>query len=85
MAYNRLPYQPYNNTNPNQPYPIEYPPELPYQEDYSQQHVPYEAFNYPMNQYGEYPMDYPGRRDAYDHPPRPLDYDEGNCDNYNTD
>ena len=93
MAYNRLPYQPYDDINPNQPYAIGYPQELPYQEDY-QQPLPYDTYNnYPMNPYGEpsYPSDYrgepPPRRDGRDdysrdylHPrggPLPLDYDEG--------
>src|SRR6202021_4197997 len=92
MAYNRLPYQPYGDTNPNQPYPVGYPQELPYQEDY-QQPLPYDTYNnYSMNSYGEpsYPPDYrgepPPRRDGRDDyqrdypPPRggpPLDYDEG--------
>lgn len=81
MAYNRLPYQPYDDADPNQPYPLVYPQELPYSEDYQQhQNVPYDAYNYQMNPYGEYPPDYHPRRDGYDHPPRPLDYDDGNLE-----
>ena len=79
MAYNRLPYQAYDDADQNQPYPVVYPPELPYSEDYQQhRNVPYDAYNYQMNPYGEYPSEYPPRRDAYDYPPRPLDYDDGN-------
>jgi hypothetical protein len=80
MAYNRLPYQPYNDTDPNQPYPVGFPSDLPYQEDFLQQNIPYEAFSYPMNPYGEYPADYPSRRNGYDYPPRPLDYEDGNLE-----
>jgi hypothetical protein len=82
MAYNRPPYPPYNDADPNQPYPLGFPPELPYAEDYSQQSLQY----YQMNPYGgaPYPPDYPQRKDGYeygrDYPaPRnaPLDYDDG--------
>jgi len=86
MAYNRLPYQAYDEMDPNQQsYPTGYPPELPYQEEYAQPPpVPYDAYNYPMNSYqGQsygpprrggwdgYPRDYQGSRQA------PLDYQEG--------
>lgn len=77
MAYNRLPYQAYNDADPNQPYPVGFTSELPYQEEYLQQNMPFDAYNYQMNPYGDYPPDYPPRRDGLDYLPRPLDYDEG--------
>src|ERR1700738_4740410 len=88
MAY-RLPNQPYPDTDPNQSYPPGYTADLQYQQDYTQQALSYEPFNYPMIPYGEPPFtaDYRGdfpRRDGWDdysreYPPRqpPLDYDDG--------
>ena len=85
MAYNRLPYHPYDDTNANQPYPVGFPPELPFQEGYPQQTIPYDAYNFQMNPYVEYPQEYPPRRDGYDYPPRPLDYDDGKPGDYDCD
>lgn len=80
MAYNRLPYQQYADTDPNQPYP------LGYQADFPPQQIPYNAYPYPMNPYGDpsYTTDYPHppppqRRDGYNDFPSRLDYDEGIC------
>ena len=92
MAYNRLPYQPYDDNSSHQPYPLGYPQDLPYQDEYPpQQQLPYDAYNnFAMNPYVEpgYP-DYREplpRRDGWDnaysrdYPPRggpPLEYGEG--------
>jgi hypothetical protein len=92
MAYNnRLPYQPYEDINTHQPYPLGYPQDLPYQEEYPPQQLPYDAYNYPMQPYVEasyqdYREPLP-RRDGWEEYPRdyparggpPLNYDEGNC------
>jgi len=69
MSYNRPPYQPYDDANPNQPYPVGYPPEMP---PYQGQ-PPYDSFAYPAPPYGDpsYPSD-PPRRDSYGYP---RDYD----------
>lgn len=87
MAYNRLPYQPYEDANAGHPYPIGYPQEPSYQEEYPPS-LPYDAYNYPVNPYVEPPyQDYRGplpRRDTWEEYPReyprggpPLEYDEG--------
>jgi len=53
MSYNRGPYPPYDDTNPNQPYPVGYPQEVPYNNENYQQQTPYDTFNYPASAYPE--------------------------------
>jgi hypothetical protein len=80
MAYNRLPYQQYADNDPNQPYPLGFHTEIPYQEDFPPQQIPYDPYSYQMNPYGDpsYTTDYPpSRRDGYGEFPSRLDYDEG--------
>jgi len=86
MSYARLPYQQYDDTSQNQPYPLEYQDAPPYPEDYMQSYDPYA---YPVS--GAYPPDYRNeplpplvRRDSLwsDYPrdyPRgqPIDYSDG--------
>jgi len=71
MSYNRGPYPPYDDTNSNQPYPVGYPQDLPYGEEYPPQAVqsPYEGYNYPINPYGETNYPPPGYR-SESHPRR---------------
>ena len=89
MAYNRLPYQPYDDVNTSHPYPIGYPQDSAYQEEYRPP-MPYDAYDYQVNPYAEPPyQDYReplpiARRDAWEEYPReyprggpPLEYDEG--------
>lgn len=83
MAYIRPPYQSYNDTNSNQPYPVVgYPQDLPYQGDFPST-LPYDSYAYPMNPYGEqeYRGEIPLRGDTWDEFPRDYpparDFDEG--------
>src|SRR5947199_5452371 len=80
MAYNRPPYQPYDDTDPNQPYPIGYPAEIQFQEEYPQSYDVYN--NYQTNptfgtSYPEYQAKRPDRFEFRQPLARPTVYDEG--------
>jgi hypothetical protein len=77
MAYNRGPYPPYDDTNPNQPYPVGYPQEIPYTaEEYIPQ-ATYDGYNYPYPEQATFsPPDYrkdPKRDWARDYPRQEYD------------
>jgi hypothetical protein len=83
MSYDRLPYQPYDDANQIQPYPVGYQDPPPYTEDYIQ---PYDPYPYPVS---AYPPDY--RNEAIPPPERrdsawtsyPRDYPRGGAIDYN--